>query len=805
MRKLLCQLTKAIPLILLMLAFIGANAQRRYSPLVNTDVRMTLNNDVQVDSKTLEFDLYLLDTDGNNTFEMATCQAGIIVNSGIYAGGTISVAVVAGSSTLTNSAQVPNSIIWVQSVNCIKVTPRSAPGAGNGSIIATAGLGTKICRLRITNTVNFTSSSTANLAFSFLTNPYPTKCFGYIGGSNTQVSTTATNCYSSLTNVVLNGGSPPVPYNVGGTGSYCEGGAGLPVTLDNSQTGVTYQLFKNTVAGATQAGTDGLPISFTGQTAGTYTIVGTNGYGVTNMTGSATISMNSNCSFSWVGGVSTDWFTATNWSGGIVPLATNNVTIPFPSARYPLISGATTAVCGTVAIQSGASITVSGKFSPSGTTTVSGTLGLVILDGGSYIDNGIAGAGTEQVQKTFSTAKWHYISSPISDAVTGLFTADWLCKYYTEYANGWTPWSYYISNAIPLNQEQGYGAYINVLHTSAKLFTGHLNTNAAPYACITQLHPVGNGFNLVGNAYPSAINLANANITWPSASHTAWFWDPANQNYYVYNGTGLSHSQYAPAIQGFFIETSAAGNFQVPNSARVHNSEAFLKENNNLPNILKLNAISQVNSMQDEAFVGFIPGTTTGYDYNFDAAKLPGGNEAPQLFTLLQDNQKVSFNIQPAVNENTVVPMGFTCGVNGNYTINASNLESFDASAKIYLEDLKEGNIQDMKANPLYAFVYATGDAANRFVLHFSGPTGINDQHANGVQVYSYESSLYIKNLSNQSLKNVFVYDLLGKDVFHSALNQSPLQKFVLGINPGYYVVKVVSESGVTTQKVYIN
>ena len=70
MRKYLSFMTKAIPLTLLMLAFIGVNAQRRYSPLTNTDLTITILNQSST-TNTLEFDVYYLDTDPANTFEVA--------------------------------------------------------------------------------------------------------------------------------------------------------------------------------------------------------------------------------------------------------------------------------------------------------------------------------------------------------------------------------------------------------------------------------------------------------------------------------------------------------------------------------------------------------------------------------------------------------------------------------------------------------------------------------------------------------------------------------------------------------------
>ena len=76
--------------------------------------------------------------------------------------------------------------------------------------------------------------------------------------------------------------STPRVYWVTGGGAYCVGGAGIAVGLDNSESGVMYQL-KNgaTDVGAAVSGT-GAAFSFGNQTdAGTYTVVATNAEGST--------------------------------------------------------------------------------------------------------------------------------------------------------------------------------------------------------------------------------------------------------------------------------------------------------------------------------------------------------------------------------------------------------------------------------------------------------------------------------------------------------------------------------------------
>ena len=88
----------------------------------------------------------------------------------------------------------------------------------------------------------------------------------------------------------------PTAFSVTGGGAFCQGGSGLPIGLSDSETGVTYQLYRGgtTTVGSPVNGT-GNAISFGNQTvAGTYTVVATRTDGgcTSNMTGSQTITVN---------------------------------------------------------------------------------------------------------------------------------------------------------------------------------------------------------------------------------------------------------------------------------------------------------------------------------------------------------------------------------------------------------------------------------------------------------------------------------------------------------------------------------
>ncbi len=84
----------------------------------------------------------------------------------------------------------------------------------------------------------------------------------------------------------------PVAYNVTGGGEFCSGASGVAVGLSDSDNGISYTLYRDGISTGTTASGTGNALSFgTQTTAGTYTVVGSNGCPA-NMNGNASIVIN---------------------------------------------------------------------------------------------------------------------------------------------------------------------------------------------------------------------------------------------------------------------------------------------------------------------------------------------------------------------------------------------------------------------------------------------------------------------------------------------------------------------------------
>ena len=216
--------------------------------------------------------------------------------------------------------------------------------------------------------------------------------------------------------------------------------------------------------------------------------------------------------------------------------------------------------------------------------------------------------------------------------------------------------------------------------------------------------------------------------------------------------------------------------------------------------------LSSINTYSDRISVHFNPEATSGYNPGYDAYKLWGLSEAPQLYTRIGDTN-VTCNSLPFEKKNMVIPMGFSCGLPGTYTLIADSLGTFENAISISLEDLKLNTTQDLRTNPIYNFTYDTLDDPNRFVLHFDNPYfGVNDsKNIQPMQIYSFGNTIYIKSQDgNLQEGSVFLYDLIGKELFNGTLSNQVLNRITPGVAEGYYVVKVMTDQGVYTGKVYL-
>jgi len=259
-------------------------------PLQPTFSCYITNDTVDVTHKIYTFDLYLINTSTNNTaFEYAGGQWGILINSAVSNGGTLTPSIVAGTSQLSNTNQVPNSV-GLPSTYCFNIAGTTPPGCGNGSIISTSGVGncinpgTRIATFKITNSNTFAINSHMNAKFNFVSaaNLTQTEIFSYLCCTNTNITPLGT-FYDTipgtcLQNINLNPAVCSITESTTITPPSCFGGNNGTATVSTTGAfGALTYLWNNGQTTSTA----------TGLTAGTYTVTVTDN-GIANCTASAT-------------------------------------------------------------------------------------------------------------------------------------------------------------------------------------------------------------------------------------------------------------------------------------------------------------------------------------------------------------------------------------------------------------------------------------------------------------------------------------------------------------------------------------
>ena len=527
----------------------------------------------------------------------------------------------------------------------------------------------------------------------------------------------------------------------------------------------------------------------------------------------------------WTGALSNNWNTAGNWTQGVPNCNTIGAVIPDVTTD-PVIN-TTGNFTANLTILSGGLLTINPgmELKVCGCTQVNQTDGLYLKSDATgnakFIDNGTityTNNGSAKVELYLTTCVgetdkfrcWHYITSPVVDAMAGVFVGDYM-KSFNEPAGAWSP--YYTHLTDPLNELQGYA--VNAQGNGVRTFHGQLLTgNQTTAPALTRTVNLGWGWNLVGNPYASPIDVNSAGITWNNVDAWVYYLDRAAGNYKAWPTTNPygygPGTRYPLSMQGFFVhvtEGQSTGTISFTNAARTFTSDhIFYKDQ--VQDLLWLKA-EGITGMNDEIIVCFNPGTTNNIDPAVDAVKLTGDKEAPQFSSVTPDQSHLSVNTMPFAGINTVVPLDFYVESNGtgNYSITASNLETFRSGTRITLEDKMTNTNQVLSENPVYNFSYTEGENSSRFLLHFFNPYfGIDEmKDSQELAIYSYENNIYVKDITGKDMKGqMMVYNLVGQDVATRTLTGGTLNKFSMNLEQGYYVVEVFSNDKVYHGRVYL-
>jgi len=420
------------------------------------------------------------------------------------------------------------------------------------------------------------------------------------------------------------------------------------------------------------------------------------------------------------------------------------------------------------------------------------------------------------VRKTGTSVqdKYAFWSSPVaSQNLTAMYPGA-TPSFITEYN---TATDYFV-NAASTTSAFAKGYSIKTPAVSNAEFTGTPNNGTQTFPMST----AGNGYNLVGNPYPSNLDLTafyNANST--RISNTFYFWDNTSNSVTVQGGattTNVGYATYNPVSQiwtpapnisvipaensvkigqGFIVKATNAADTSLSfnNNMRIAAPATFYNKNNSSAEgkfWLRLNSSYNTNNT---FAVAYINGASNSFD-QYDSKAIGTGSDA---FYTLAGTQKLVIQGRESFNINDVVLVGAKHFQNGNFTISLVQKEGiFNNGQAIYLHDKVTGTYTDLQNNT-YSFTANSGDVSSRFeIVYKLGVLSTSEVAKDSFEVYRNGDHFVVKN--NKNIDNVIVYDASGRQI-QTVEGGSKEIRITLDAK-GMYVVKAISEGKEYTKKI---
>ncbi|HRG10926.1 MAG TPA: T9SS type A sorting domain-containing protein, partial [Cyclobacteriaceae bacterium] len=353
---------------------------------------------------------------------------------------------------------------------------------------------------------------------------------------------------------------------------------------------------------------------------------------------------------------------------------------------------------------------------------------------------------------------------------------------------------------------------------------GPINNGTIDYTPFTTFTSSGNvandGWNLVGNPYPSTID-------WDAA--TGWTRSNINNAIYV-RDNGLVSPVYASYVggvganggsrfiaigQAFYVKSDGGTiNFQSDENVKVAGTQTTFIREGGVSDIIRISLNKDGN--KDETVIRFSEDASVDFDKDMDALKL-----ANAIFNLstVSGNNKYAINSVPGNSCSTTIQLNIANASIGNYELNFSDLATFSKMPIVSLLDGFTGQAINITDNMKYNFNITSdiNSSGNRFSIVVEQPALnllINAQGADKICIDSpYNIALATSETGVKyfaSIDGNTVSELANGNGGELLLNV-PSDKLVLGENtltlyaqrPGCTALPLSSVINVTVDKIY--
>lgn len=479
------------------------------------------------------------------------------------------------------------------------------------------------------------------------------------------------------------------------------------------------------------------------------------------------------------------WTTDNTWSNLTGPTFETDVIIEGTLTVGELnnIDAKSLTVNGSLTIADGGTINLKGA--------ITNNANFIVENGGNLIqtaDYTGSNNGSMTVKKNSSLIKhldYTIWSSPVAGQGLQAFSPQTLDYRIYSYATTTDTWVQATGNF-----EAGRGYMFrapNDFVTTPYIYNGEFNGVANNGDITVNFTPTGL-YQDLGNPYPSNIDV---NQFWTANPGTAtlyfWTntnaWDTATQEYVGNNwatyssigGTAAVNGDKIPTNiiqtgQGFVVETDQViSSVTFDNTMRTaDNTGVFFRSAAPQRHRMWL-GFSNENMQLNQILIGYMDGATNNFDLGIDSKMFSYNGSA--LFSIIE-NETDQFTIQGRTMPFTsadVVPLGLKAISAGTFTISLTNFDGlFTEDQDIFLNDNLTQTQHNLKDGG-YTFVSTEGTFLDRFEVVYTATMSINNPElANAWVIYNQDNNFNIEAQSFE-LKDVVVYDMLGRVIYQSA------------------------------------
>ena len=468
-----------------------------------------------------------------------------------------------------------------------------------------------------------------------------------------------------------------------------------------------------------------------------------------------------------------------------------------------------------------------------GTFTTNNNLNVDLYNGS------VAGTGTGTTTgnirffKLIWSNRYHYISSPIpgrtaadwNDNVTINFGANTNMYYYNETVPDTTVkvgWTGVTALSQPLQTMVGYALFFRATPTTILDVSGPYTHNLGTLSSGTLTNtksttptfkPASDGWNHLGNPYPSTIDWNSAGWTKTGLDNAVYYWDPRNDRFSAYvAGIGTNGAtQYIGSMQGFFVKVTTSGgtgSLSMTNAVRTSAVNKDVWRTASDGSVLRLTATSGTSS--DETIVRLLDEASTTFDSESDAYKMMNEGKTPSIYTDYNAN-RYAVNTLPSIASNETIPVNLDAKFAGPYTFSA-DITGFEEADSLIFVDKLTNTRQDLRVNPTYTCDLVKKEYSDRFYIQYNKKAAVvtdtKPSVLSAITVFSFEQKVTVNfNNTKVSTADISIFDVKGNAVYkvkNQSVTSGKVEINLPFVSSGVYIVKIESGQASKTQEVYI-